>query len=260
MHPARQNRQRTELAVGESSGLGRNLEGNGSDARRGGECEQDGGAASRFRGERQRRYGRGQAESGSEVLVGDRVEDLERHGAGQARFSSVIDHDPELGPVPLAEEARQVGTDHELFDRAGLLLEAAAHEVAGDAVDKHAPAGDGVGYGEFHGCVAVGTGEQMRLPEGRLVELGAERSRFRGSGFRAGFGLFIFRRSPVRRDLAQSLLLRRFLARGRRRCDLSPHPSHNSADNAEPTAARPADSIPVECREVVRPEGLVRGD
>ncbi len=205
MHPPRQDGQGPEFAVGKSPGLGRDFKGHGPDTRRSGQGKHHGRPPSRFHGERHCRDGLGQAEGGGQVFPRRRVEDFERHRSRQARFARIIDHDPELGSIALAEKSRQIRPHHQLLDRAGLFLQSPGHEVAGDTVDEDAPSGDGIGYGKFHRRRAVRPGQEMGLPEGRLIELGAQRDRLLSRSGLSGLRFFFFGCRLLRRHVARGL-------------------------------------------------------
>ena len=196
MHPSRQDRQRPELAVGQGAGLGHDLEGDRAHPRRRGQREDDGRPAPGLDLERPGRHARRKPKSRGQVLVRQRVEDLQRDLARERRVPGVVDHDPQIGLVAFAEEARQIGPDHEVFHRLRLRLERPAHQVPGHAVDEDAPARHGVGHGEFDGRRPVRPREKMGLPEGRLGEIRAELG-----------GLAARRRRFLRRQVRFLLLL-----------------------------------------------------
>jgi hypothetical protein len=123
VHPSRQDGQRPKLAVREGPGLGGDLESDRPDARGRREREDDGAPAAGLDGERPGRDLVRETERGGEVFRCQRVEDLEGDLARKVLRAGVVDHDPQLGPVALAEEARQVGPDHEVLDGLGLLFE-----------------------------------------------------------------------------------------------------------------------------------------
>ncbi len=116
---------------------------------------------------------------GSEAEVGKQrglvlgVLDVEAHEAVERPRRGVVEHHPQRGAIPFAQEAGQVGTDHEVFDGARLAVVGAGAEVTGQAVHPEAPRGDRVGNGELDRGAAVARGHQVRLPERGLREVGA---------------------------------------------------------------------------------------
>ena len=181
MDARRQERQRPELAVREVAGSRHDLEGGRTDAARRGEREGEVDPLARLDAERLRRGRRGQPELGEERSVRLGIGDLERRLAGERRFAGAVDHHLELGDVALAQEARQVGADHQLLHRLGVLLDVARGERLRERRHPDPPRGDRIGDGELDRRRAVGAGEQLRLPEGGLGEVGAQGDR-RGSG------------------------------------------------------------------------------
>ena len=125
VHPARQDRQRPQLAVGEAPRRRRHLERDRADAWRSRQEEGLVRAAARRDviarlvsfAERPKRAERSSFVSGSRIC--------EREAPLQLAFRRVVDDDLQLGPVPLAQEARDVGTDHQLLDALRLLLQRA---------------------------------------------------------------------------------------------------------------------------------------
>ena len=250
---AGQDGKRPQLAVGKSPGLGRDLEGHGPDPRRSGQREYDGATAPRFDRERPGGHARRQAERRGQVFVRDRVHDFERHGSRKACFAGVVDHHPELGRIALAEEARKVGADHEILDRARFLLQAAPHEVLGHAMDEHTPAGDRIGHCEFHRSRAVRAGQEVGLPEGRFGKIGAQRH-----GRVLGGAVFFGNRIELRYALLiVSCLQASFhLDACRDWCHFRHDPTNDSSTSP---VARPPDPVSAEDQEIVRPERRVGG-
>ena len=178
VEPAREQRHRPQLAVGEVAGAGRHLERHGSDPSRGPEGEAHVGASP---GRGAEGLGlAGETELGGEALLGLGVEDLEHDLARERGVRGVVHDHLQLGLVALAEEAREVGPDHELLDGTHLAPERAAlrSRVTAWTQTFHEVTESGTVNSMVADAVPVE--EQVRLPEGRLGEVGAEGRRLLG--------------------------------------------------------------------------------
>ena len=130
--------------------------------------------------------GRPQAEVGRQVAIAVGIDDGQANLARQVAGRGVVDDDLQLRLVPLAQEARHVGADHQILDALGLLVQRARGQVIGDGVNPYVPGRDRIGNGELQGRGAVGTGEQVWTPERRLGEVGAQLGRRRACAGRRG--------------------------------------------------------------------------
>ena len=113
----------------------------------------------------------------TQVLLGLGVVDLEVEGAVEILFAGVVDHHLEHRPVALAEEARQVGPDHQLLDARGLAGRRTAAQVGGDGVHPQVPIGDRVRDLELDRHRTIALDPEVRFPEGGLREVGAQLDR-----------------------------------------------------------------------------------
>ncbi len=258
-----QDRQRAQLAVGEAPRRRRHLEGDRPDSWRGRQEERLVRAAALRDDDRAARVVCREAEAGREVLVRLGVEDLEREAPLQLAFRRVVDDDLQLGPVPLAQEARHVGTDHQLLDALRLLLQRAAAQVLRDGVEPDVPGGHGVGDRELDRRGAVGSRQELRRPERRLGEV-APQGRGLARGGRRTAGVFL--RLALVVTLLVRIHLRHLAGRSRRRGGsgrrgvhrhaLGDHRRAHAAPHSEPAPAgpRPTDAVPVELLQAVRQE------
>ncbi len=175
---------------------------------------------------------------------------LERGVAG------VLDDDLELGLVALAQEAGEVGADHQLLDALGVLLAVAHREVARRRRGPDLPRGHRVGHLELDRDRTVGAGQQVGLEEGRLGEVRAKLDRGRFSDAEHGLSFRQRRRHAlvtrlVRDRLCGGSRLRRRSRGGRHHQRSFGH--HPSAPEAHP---RSADTVGIDRDEGVRRRGL----
>ena len=120
--------------------------------------------------------------------MGVGVEDVEAQLALHLRVRSVVDDDLQFGAVTLPKEARDVGPDHEILDAFGLLVEGSAAQILREGVDPDVPGGHRIGNLKLDGGGAVGAGDELGLPKGRLCEIRPDLHRG-GLGFGNGLGL-----------------------------------------------------------------------
>ena len=175
LHPSGQHRHRPPLAVRQVAGDRRRLDRVRTDATRRRQPERHVRPGARGGRERKRRALRREAELRQRARVGRRVEDLEPHAAREPALGRVVDDDLEVRRVALAQEPRDVRPHHQVLDAARLLLDGAGLQVLRHGVDPDAPGRDRVGDRELDRGRAVGAGQELRLPERGLGEVGADR-------------------------------------------------------------------------------------
>ena len=144
------------------------------------------------------------------IVVGARVGKREPHGAGEPAGRRVAHLHGNLHEIPLADEPRHEGLDHEILrGDAGVLERAAAHErVVREAPEP--PRGERVGERELDRDGAGGVARERRQEERRLHEILPRRRR--GGGSLAG-GSISAAVVPAVRELLVEGALAQFAAR-----------------------------------------------
>ncbi len=104
-----------------------------------------------------------------------------RSSPASRSVGGVVDHHLDRRRVPFAQEARQVGADHQLLDRARLALGVARGELARPGRDPDLPGGERLGDAELDRRAPSGVGDQVRHPEGGLGEVRAALDRLGGA-------------------------------------------------------------------------------
>ena len=125
------------------------------------------------------------------ALIGCRIDDVEIERSFQFFIGGVVDDDFDFRLISFAQEARQVGPHHQLFDALCFASDGARFQIARDGVNPDIPRSDGIGNLEFESHGSVRAGEQMRLPESGFAEIAAQFDGLGGSGILVLILLFI---------------------------------------------------------------------